>query len=183
MYNVLEALRQGRKLSAKEKLLHEQGLVTVLRELHGELDAAVAAAYGWPADLPDEEILVRLTALNAERAAEERQGTIRWLRPEYQTRPRAERKMAQARLELPPEPAARLHSVGETAAGTKAEAAPKTAWPADLSEQIPAVRGVLKALQDAGLAVTPDRVAECFLRAPRARVREILQALESLGFT
>ena len=36
-----------------------------------KLDAAVAAAYGWPADLTDEQILERLLALNLERAAEE----------------------------------------------------------------------------------------------------------------
>ena len=35
---------------------------------HKELDAAVAAAYGWPADLSDDEILERLFALNQERA-------------------------------------------------------------------------------------------------------------------
>jgi hypothetical protein len=35
------------------------------------LDAAVAAAYGWPADLSDEQILERLLALNLDRAAEE----------------------------------------------------------------------------------------------------------------
>ena len=38
---------------------------------HQKLDAAVAAAYGWPADLTDEQILERLLALNLERAAEE----------------------------------------------------------------------------------------------------------------
>jgi hypothetical protein len=38
---------------------------------HKRLDAAVAAAYGWPADLSDEQILERLLALNLERAAEE----------------------------------------------------------------------------------------------------------------
>ncbi len=36
---------------------------------HGRLDEAVAAAYGWPADLSDDEILERLFALNQERAA------------------------------------------------------------------------------------------------------------------
>jgi type II restriction/modification system DNA methylase subunit YeeA len=36
---------------------------------HAELDAAVAAAYGWPADLSDDEILKRLLALNLERSA------------------------------------------------------------------------------------------------------------------
>jgi hypothetical protein len=40
-----------------------------LDDLHRELDEAVAAAYGWPADLPDEEILKRLLELNRERAA------------------------------------------------------------------------------------------------------------------
>jgi type II restriction/modification system DNA methylase subunit YeeA len=38
---------------------------------HKKLDAAVAAAYGWPADLTDEQILERLLALNLECAAEE----------------------------------------------------------------------------------------------------------------
>ena len=38
---------------------------------HKKLDAAVAAAYGWSADLTDEQILERLLALNLERAAEE----------------------------------------------------------------------------------------------------------------
>jgi hypothetical protein len=40
---------------------------------HQKLDAAVAAAYGWPLDLTDEQILERLLALNLERAAEEEQ--------------------------------------------------------------------------------------------------------------
>ncbi len=38
---------------------------------HRKLDAAVAAAYGWPANLSDEQLLERLLALNLERAAEE----------------------------------------------------------------------------------------------------------------
>ena len=38
---------------------------------HKKLDAAVAAAYGWPADLTDEAILEKLLVLNLERAAEE----------------------------------------------------------------------------------------------------------------
>ncbi len=38
---------------------------------HKKLDAAVAAAYGWSADLTDEEILEKLLALNLKRAAEE----------------------------------------------------------------------------------------------------------------
>jgi hypothetical protein len=108
MYNVLEALREGRELSAKERGIHGEGLVSVLRQIHDELDAAVLEAYGWADLLPDlriahgndaapsgdsrvearrrfdEAVLERLVALNAERAAEEARGLIRWLRPEYQ---------------------------------------------------------------------------------------------------
>ena len=39
-----------------------------LANAHAALDAAVAAAYGWPAHLPDAEILERLLALNLERS-------------------------------------------------------------------------------------------------------------------
>ena len=40
-----------------------------LQLAHEKLDVAVAAAYGWPSDLPDTEILERLLALNLQRAA------------------------------------------------------------------------------------------------------------------
>jgi hypothetical protein len=40
-----------------------------LDNAHRDLDAAVAAAYGWPADIAEEEALARLLALNLERAA------------------------------------------------------------------------------------------------------------------
>ena len=39
--------------------------------MHSRLDGAMAGAYGWPADLPDPEILERLLALNLERAQAE----------------------------------------------------------------------------------------------------------------
>lgn len=47
-----------------------------LDNAHRQLDAAVFAAYGWPADLTDAEILERLLALNRERAAEEASAAI-----------------------------------------------------------------------------------------------------------
>jgi hypothetical protein len=40
-----------------------------LANCHAALDAAVAAAYGWPADLPDDAILERLLALNLAQAS------------------------------------------------------------------------------------------------------------------
>ncbi len=42
---------------------------TWLLQAHQELDAAVAAAYGWPADIATEEVLLRLLQLNLERRA------------------------------------------------------------------------------------------------------------------
>ena len=39
---------------------------------HRKLDAAVFAAYGWPVDLSDEELLEKLLALNLERATRSR---------------------------------------------------------------------------------------------------------------
>jgi hypothetical protein len=47
MYNVLEKLRAGETLTEKERAIHQDGLVSVLRQLHDELDAAVLDAYGW----------------------------------------------------------------------------------------------------------------------------------------
>ena len=47
---------------------------TWLAHAHATLDAAVADAYGWPADLADGEVLERLLALNLERTAIEQAG-------------------------------------------------------------------------------------------------------------
>ena len=49
----------------------EVGKATWLELAHQKLAAAVAAAYGWSADLTDEQILERLLKLNLERAAAE----------------------------------------------------------------------------------------------------------------
>jgi hypothetical protein len=56
----------------------------ILKELHEDIDRLTAQAYGWRADLIENQILERLVALNAERAKEEAAGHVRWLRPEYQ---------------------------------------------------------------------------------------------------
>lgn len=39
-----------------------------LANAHADLDAAVAAAYGWPSDITEDDALERLLALNLERA-------------------------------------------------------------------------------------------------------------------
>ena len=40
-----------------------------LKAAHAKLDAAVFAAYGWPVDLSDDDLLARLLELNLSRAA------------------------------------------------------------------------------------------------------------------
>jgi hypothetical protein len=84
MYNVLEKLRSGLALNADEERIRVQGIIGTLKDYHEDLDRLVFQAYGWPQDLSDEEILARLVALNAERAAEEKRGIVHWLRDEYQ---------------------------------------------------------------------------------------------------
>jgi hypothetical protein len=52
-------------------------LPTWLANAHDDLDRAVLAAYGWPPDLPGDEILARLLALNLEREPAPQKGTPR----------------------------------------------------------------------------------------------------------
>lgn len=84
MYAVMEDIFYGVHLTPKKQTISDQGDIPALFKLHQELDAAVADAYGWPVNLPADEILSRLLELNKQRAVEEKSGTVRWLRPEYQ---------------------------------------------------------------------------------------------------
>ena len=163
MYNVLEKLKSGAALTEKEHAIHEKGLVSVLKQIHEDLGREVFAAYGWPADLSDEEILERLVALNHERAEEERRGLIRWLRPEFQAP--SEAKATQAEMEIP-EPEAAVVKAG------------KRAWPKALPEQVQAVRSALAVR--AG-AVKPSELARDFSRARTDQVQQLLETLTALG--
>ncbi len=174
MYNVLEALRAGRELTAKERDIHEKGLVAILRQLHDELDATVAQAYGWPPDLPEAEILARLVDLNHKRAEEEKDGVVRWLRPEYQCRDKS-KPIKQAKLGI--EGAAKPTKKGKPAK-RKAKAVPRI-WPVTLPEQFQAVRSALASF---GEPATAEKVASAYARAPRAKVQEILETLAAQGF-
>jgi hypothetical protein len=84
MYNVLEKLRANAILDDDEECIKKEGLILILKEHHDKLDRLVFEAYGWPHTLTDEQILEKLVALNHERAAEEKRGHVRWLRPDYQ---------------------------------------------------------------------------------------------------
>jgi len=164
MYNALEKLRSGEALTEKEKTIHEQGLVSVLKQIHDELDAAVFDAYGWPATLTDEEILERLVALNAERAAEERRGIVRWLRPEFQN-PQAAGQTA-------------LDTGEEAAAVVPTGPKEKLPWPKALADQAKAVRA---ALASQSSVVSAEELARSFKGARLDRVEALLATLASLG--
>ncbi|WP_332700942.1 class I SAM-dependent DNA methyltransferase [Devosia sp.] len=84
LYNLIEKVKAGTPLTPAEEDAKQRGRVLILKELHDQIDTLTAQAYGWPADLTDEQILERLVALNAERAKEEAAGHVRWLRPDYQ---------------------------------------------------------------------------------------------------
>jgi hypothetical protein len=84
LYNLIEKVKAGSELTPAEEDAKRRGRVLILKELHDQIDALAAEAYGWPADLTDEQILEWLVALNAERAKEEAAGHVRWLRPDYQ---------------------------------------------------------------------------------------------------
>lgn len=164
MYNVLEKLRSGEALTPKEQKTHEQGLVSILLQLHQELDAAVAAAYGWPANLPEEEILERLVALNKARAAEEARGLIRWLRPAYQN----PQGTQQGDLGIESKKA------GKAATATAKEV---LSWPKTLAEQAQAVQ---RALQLHERPATAQELILQFKPVAKTQQSQRLQQIDSL---
>ena len=182
LYNVLEALRAGATLTEKEKAIHAQGLVGVLKSLHDELDAAVLAAYGWsdlaPAftkgaldETTRQTLLARLVALNAERAKEEANGTIRWLRPGYQAPDAAKSMPKQVQTSLGMEDTTPAVAVAPDA---------RRPWPAELAEQMRAVAEVLTA---SAAALTEADIAAHFSgRGPwKRRLPQIIDTLVALG--
>lgn len=185
MYNVMEKLRANEALNAKEQTINQQGLVSTLMADHDALDKAVFNAYGWDdlakalvglpgatTPLPDkpaaqaeaeEELLMRLVALNKQRALEEAQGKVRWLRPEYQ----APEEAAPTQTEMGSE---------ATASDTPAAEKTKAAWPKDLASQVTQLRDMLAASPNSA-----ESLAAQFKRKPVKGVNEVLSALAALG--
>jgi hypothetical protein len=190
MYNVLEKLRREEELTKKEKEIHEQGLVSVLRELHDDLDRAVFQAYGWqdlaerlvghpgattpwpekPEDQQqaEEELLQRLVDLNHQRATEEAQGKIRWLRPEYQAPEEAatQGELATAQVETP----------DSRRPGPDPGPPKKQPWPKTLQAQIRSVRDQL-----ATAPMDAQTLASHYKRKPEKSVTQVVEALTELG--
>ena len=199
LYNVLERVRELEKgcdvppLSAKERDIHEAGLISVLKDIHDDIDRAVFEAYGWADLIPalvgkpgatapsphktaeqeeaEEDLLARLVDLNRERAADERRGIVRWLRPDYQIpklghKVRKPEEAVQAEADLP---------VPEPADG-------KPAWPRDGLDQIGVVRDMLGR---APAPLAPEALSAAFRGTSSARrkkrVEQVLQTLVAAG--
>lgn len=186
IYNVLEKLRAGEELTDKEKTTNQQGLVSTLLEDHDKLDRAVFEAYGWQdlaeqllgrpgatTPLPsksdaqteaEEELLMRVVALNKQRAAEEAQGKVRWLRPSYQA-PDATQVGADLATEQAEAP---------TAASPAAKG--KATFPKAVPEQLKVLREAL-----AERPHTVESLSDLFKRKPRKSVEEGLMSLAAVG--
>lgn len=175
-YNVLEKLRNGEALTAMEKVICEHGLVSVLKSLHDELDAAVLQAYGWtdlklPADT--DALLTRLVELNAKRVAEEAMDTVRWLRPDFQQAGQGEQAVMNTN--------AKDEEMDEAVEVRPAKAVMvQRPWPTGLTEQIKAVAEVLTG---AGRSLDLEGLAGHFKGRGRWRERlpTLLDTLVALG--
>ena len=167
LYNVLEALGEGRALTAAERDIHDRGLVTLIRQHHDTIDEGVAEAYGWGDEhragtLDEQTILTRLVALNKARAAEEARGLVRYLRPEFQDPGyRA--------------PVATSFDLGVAAVAAVSNVIP---WPTTLPEQVGAVQSILTA---ASVPLEAADIARSFKGKRAATVRPVLDALAGIG--
>ena len=173
MYNVLEKLKADLPLDDEDEAIKDKGLIIILKELHERLNALVFEAYGWPQTLTDEQILENLVALNHERAAEERRGHVRWLRPDYQI-PRFGKKLdKQAAKEEGAQIAAEL--------GLPEPSARRPSFPTDQVAQTAAVFTVLGAAR--GLT-SADAIASKFRKAKTLEksILDVLSSLVRLGY-
>ena len=124
--------------------------------------------------ISDADILTRLVALNRERAEEEKQGLIRWLRPEYQAPAKAMDITAQVGLTV---------SLGLEVIRTEPDIAMSVdiqPWPKERRPQLAALRALVQS--DARLWAL-EALATAF--KSRGRYRDSIQAhldvLEDLG--
>jgi hypothetical protein len=174
LYNVLERIRGGTTaddLDDHDRTIFDDGLVLIIKELHDKIDVEVAEAYGWPADLSDDQILVKLIALNKERSEEEKRGLVRWLRPDYQIPRFAKGVDKQAVDEEGAQVAAELIPAAEQ----------KPSFPTSAVEQTAAV---FAALATASAPLDAKGLAAQFKRTKTGekKVGEVLASLARLGY-
>ncbi len=175
MYNLLEKIRAGQELSESDRAFNNKALVSTLKQIHDELDAAVFEAYGWD-DLKaegqiksevDEIILERLVALNAERAEEERNGLIRWLRPDYQAPGEVQTQQI-------------IEGIAEVEVESAIIPVEQQKFPKAFKDQLAAVRDLLRTQSGEW---TVEQIAAQFKGASRQKqtILTCLESLEALG--
>lgn len=198
LYNTLERVREVsagvvvEPLTDEERDIYDAGHIGILGDLHDEIDRAVLDAYGWPDLAPalvgrpgttipsphktpaqeaaEEEVLVRLVALNQARVADGARGEIEWLRPEYQV-PHLRNKA--------PQPD-RAKQIAADLGGPTEGAAQALPWPSDGLDQIRAVRTILAT---ATTPLAPEDIARRFRggRNRAARVETVLRHMVETG--
>jgi hypothetical protein len=161
-HSLLDKLRREQPLTDEERAIYERATLSILKSHLDAIDASVARSYGLPAAATEEAILDALVRLNAERAAEEQCGVIRYLRPAFQDRGRARSTSRLLDLEQGAETA-------ESAALT---------WPEALSDQIVSVRRLLRSRR---APMAPAEVAKAFAGKRTASVIPVLEALTVVG--
>jgi hypothetical protein len=164
MYNLLDELHDGQPLGDASQIIYDRGLVSTLKDIHDDLDCAVAEAYGWPVDLASEDILWRLAELNSSRAQDERSGIVHWLRPEFQ-----QTAVTQAGLDI-----------DFTEEDVQPIRESRLVWPPSLPER---VRAVSDLVIYAASPMAPEEIARKFTRARLQDVNLILETLTALGRT
>ena len=169
MYNLLEKLRAGQPFTDCDRAYNNRALISTLKQIHDELDIAVLNAYGWPHDITDEQILENLVALNAQRAEEERNGHIRWLRPEYQAPDQW------AHGGAPQQPTLEGILAAETPIIAPVEQQP---WPTQPKAQLAAIRDLLRTTP--GDWTTNQIAAQFKGRITQSKLSAITENLERL---
>ncbi len=147
---------------------------------HDELDAAVLAAYGLPASASTDDILAHLVQLNTQRAQEEAQGRVRWLRPDFQN---PQNSLQKQELLPQEEQAPEADFDSEKSLSKPEQSKPQQLpWPATLPEQVRAVAAVLAA---SPVPLTLPSIESRFKgRGPwKKGLPTLLQTLKALGRT
>jgi very-short-patch-repair endonuclease len=129
----------------------------------------------------DDAILERLVALNAERAAEEARGHIRWLRPEFQN-PQATAAPQQTELDATTEDDIPSPLAGEGGAQRRERGTPDKPipWPKDTVEQVRAVADLLAA-SPAPLSLHEIEARFTSRGAWKKRLPQLVEMLVALG--
>ena len=120
----------------------------------------MAASYGWDAGLSAAALLTRLAALNAVRAAEERQDVVKFIRSAYQ------------------DPSDVVQGELLKAGASQAADAARPPFPRKLADQSQVVRQLLR---NVARPMTPQQVTKSFKGVRADRVEEVLEMLAAMG--